>query len=81
MRVGQLHHRSLGHVKLPFSPLWTTAPGPGARHAVVAIVDYDQREAIGFQDVTCAAGVAGRDVPIQQALEDNDGAAGTKDFA
>jgi hypothetical protein len=48
---------------------------------VVAIVDYDQREAIGFQDVTCAAGVAGRDVPIQQALEDNDGAAGTKDFA
>jgi len=42
---------------------------------------YDQLEAIGFHDVACTAGVAGRDAPIQQALEDNDGAAGIKDFA
>ena len=47
MRFGQLHHRSLGHVKLPFSPLWTTAPGPrgetcGVRH--VATINSRQSD-------------------------------------
>ena len=81
MRIGQLHHRSLGMSNYLFNHFGQQLQAPGARHAVVAIVAYDQLEAIGFQDVTCAADVAGRDVPIQQALEDNDGAAGTKDFA
>ena len=65
MRIGQQHHRSWGMSNYLFHHFGQQRKASGAGHAVFAIEDYGQLEAIGFHDVSCAAGMAGGKVPIQ----------------